>query len=145
MLALFLSGASFLCGEFVLHIPCWLHSYLGSFSYIARVGLLFLFFFSFSGVSLTHSVLASCLCEEFLLQIPSSGEFPLRIQYWFHFYLKSFPYTSRVGFIFMWGVPLTHPVIASSLSGEFLLHIPSLLYIYFGSSLTHTVLALFFF
>ena len=32
--------ASFLCGEFLLHIPCWLHSYMGSFSYTSRAGLL---------------------------------------------------------------------------------------------------------
>ena len=31
--------ASFLCGEFLLHIPCWLHSYVGSFSYTSRAGL----------------------------------------------------------------------------------------------------------
>ena len=28
------------------------------------------------------------------------------------------------GFIFIWGMSLTHPVLASFLSGEFLLHIP---------------------
>ena len=35
-----------------------------------------------------------------------------------------FSYTSRAALIFMQGVSLTHPVLASFLSGEFLLHIP---------------------
>ena len=42
----------------------------------------------------------------------------------------SFSYTSHVGFIFIWGVSLTHPVLASFLFG--------------GVSLTHPVLASFF-
>ena len=148
-----LSGASFLCGKFLLHISCWLHFYLGSFSYTCRAGLLFLFFFNIWGVSLTHPVLASCLCEEFLLHIPGSGEFLLRIQCLFHFYVGSFSYTSRAGFIFMGGVSLTHPVLASFfssffiwgvsltrpmlfvyfLSWEFLLHIPCWLELFLGS------------
>ena len=53
--------ASF-CGEFLLHILCWLLS-VGSFSYTSCAG------FFLWGVSLTHLVLAS-LCGEFLLHIP---------------------------------------------------------------------------
>ena len=159
-----------LCGEFLLHIPCWLHSYLGSCSYTSRAGLVFLFIW---GVALTHLVQVSCLYGEFLLHIPSSGELLLRIQCWFHFYLGSFSYTSRAGFIlcgefllripcllpfylgsfsytshagfifirgciFMWGVSLTHPVLASFLSGEFLLHIPCWITFLSGEFLLHT-------
>ena len=86
MLALYLSG------EFFIHIPFWLHFYLGSFSYTSHVGFFFFFFF--------------------------------------FFILWSFSYTSRAGFIFMRGVSLTHPVLALFLSGEFLLHIPFLLYLF---------------
>ena len=109
--------ASFLYGKFFFHSPWWI-----------TLKNIYIW-----GVSLTHPVLASCLCEEFLLHIPSSGEFLLRIQCWFHLYLGSFFYTSRVGFIFMWGVSLTHPKLpldflrefsSTSRSGEFLLHIP---------------------
>ena len=53
------------------------------------------------------------------------------------FYLGSFPHTSRAGFIFMWEVSLTHPVLASFLSGEFLLHIPRWLHFY-AVSFTYT-------
>ena len=79
-------------------------------------------------------MLASFLCGDFLLHIP----------YWLIFYMVSFSYTSRAGFIFMWGVSLTHPELASFSCGEFLLHIPCWLPFYLGISLTHTVLALFF-
>ena len=88
---------SFLCGEFLLHIPCCLHFYSGSFSYTSHAGFIFI-----RGVSLTHPVLASFLFWEFLLHI----------QYYFHTYLGSFSYTSRAAFIFMWGVSLTHPVLS---------------------------------
>ena len=37
---------------------------------------------------------------------------------------SSFSYTSHAGFIFIWGVSLTYPVLASYLCREFLLHIP---------------------
>ena len=165
----------FLCGEFLLHIPCCLRFYAGSFSYTSRAVLIFYlifmqrvslthpcshfflfyflylfylrnfsytsragfffflsFFFSIRGVSLTHTMLALILSRVFLLHIPC----------WLHFYQGSFSYTSRAGFIFffflnlwsfsytshtcfifLWGVSLTHPVLASFLSGEFLLHI----------------------
>ena len=44
------------------------------------------------------------------------------------FYAGSFSYTSRVDF-FMWGVCVTHPVLASCLCGEFLLHLPYWLFV----------------
>ena len=175
LVLLLLSGASFLCGEFLLHIPCWLHFNLGCFSYTARAGLLFLFYFiylsgsfllhipcslhvyvgSFSyksrvlgslfyasnagftfmwGVSLTHPVLVSFLCGEFLLHIPCL----------LPFYLGSFSYTSHAGFIifiwgfiFMWGVSLTHPVLASFLYREFFFHSPWWITVLFGEFLLH--------
>ena len=43
-------------------------------------------------------------------------------------YLGNFSYTSRAGFISIGGVSLTDPMLASFLSGEFLLHIPCLFY-----------------
>ena len=81
--------ASFLSGECLLHIPCWLHFYLGCSSYKYRAGFIFmrgvslthpvlllllfsnlmLVSFLIGGVSLTHSVLASFFCGEFLLHI----------------------------------------------------------------------------
>ena len=96
------------------------------------------------GVSLTHPVLASCLCEEFLLHIPSSGEFLLRIQCWFHLYLGSFFYTSRVGFIFMWGVSLTHPKLLLYFFREFSYTSHSEFIFYLGS-FSYTSHASFFF
>ena len=78
----------------------------------------------------------------------------------FFFYVGSFSYTSRAGFIFMWGVSLTHPVLDLLFCGEFLLHIPCSLHFNLGSfsytshagftflwgvSLTHPVLASFFY
>ena len=78
---------SFLFGEFLLHIPCWFHFYLGSFSYTSRAASFFKYFLyifisgvslthpvlvliNFLGVSLSHPQLASFLCREFLLHIP---------------------------------------------------------------------------
>ena len=82
------------------------------------------------GVSLTHPMLAPFL----------SGEFLLHIQYWHHFYLGRFSYTSRAGFCFyqgnfpftspadfiilILGVSLTHPRLPLFSCGEFPLHIP---------------------
>ena len=115
----------FLCGEFLLHIPCCLHVYRGvspthsvcidfyarSFSYTSHFAFVSLFFVVvfIRGVSLTHAVLVSFL------------------------YRGSFPYTSRAGFIFILGVSLTHPMLISHLSGEFLLHIPCWLSFSVGS------------
>ena len=51
--------------------------------------------------------------------------------------LGSFSYTSHAGFIFIWGVSLTHPVLASFSSGEFLLSILYWVHFYLGS-FSHT-------
>ena len=64
LLSLLVAFFKFLSGEFLLHVPCWLHFYLGSFSYTSRAGFIFIW-----GVSLTHPVLASFLSGEFLLHI----------------------------------------------------------------------------
>ena len=101
----------FLCGEFLLHIPCCLHFYAESFSYTSCAALIFM-----QGVSLTHPVLVS------FFKIILSGEL----------YLGNFSYSSRAVLIFMQGVSLTHPVQVSLL-GEFLLHIPCWLHFYLGS------------
>ena len=101
---------SFWSGEFLLHILCWLHLYLGSFSYT--------------------SALASFLCREFLIHIPCClqfyarsfsytfcagfsfylGSFSYSSHAGFTFYRWSFSYTSHAGFNFIWGVSLTHPI-----------------------------------
>ena len=47
--------------------------------------------------------------------------------------MRGFSYTSHVGFNFIWGVSLTHPVLASTLSGGFLLYIPCRFQFYLGS------------
>ena len=155
--------ASFLSRKFLLHIPCRLHFYVGSFSYTSHADFVFMW-----GVSLTHRVLASFLSGEFLLNIPC----------WLLFFFSFFnifiwgggggvSYTSHAGFIFFIGeVSLTHPVLASFFiwevslvhpvlaffffffffffSGEFLLHIPC--WIYFSVwSFTYTFRAGFFF
>ena len=106
--------ASILCGEFLLHIPCWFHFYLGSFSYTPRAGIIFILFF----ILLLFS-------REFLLHVPCwfysiFWEFLFHIPSWLHFYAGSFSYTSRASFIFIWGVSLTHPLLQSFFSGEFL-------------------------
>ena len=59
-----------LCGEFLLHILCWL-PYVGSFSYTSCAG------FFLWGVSPTCTVLVS-VCGEFLLHIPC---WPLYVGY----------------------------------------------------------------
>ena len=133
MLALFLSW------EFLLHIPCWLHFYQGPGSYTSSAGFIFI-----RGVSLTQPGLASCLCGEFLIHIPCcvqlyAGNFSYAFRagffffLFFFFYLGSFSYSSHAGLIFIGGVSLTHLVLASFLSGEFLLHIPRWLHFYAGS------------
>ena len=121
--------ALFFFGECLLHIPWWIH---------------FLIFYFIWGVSLSHPVLASFLSGEFLLHIPCwllflSPQVLLHIPCWLRLFIGavslkhpvlvlfflsgSFSYTSHVGVIFMWGVSLTHPVLASLLSEEFFLHI----------------------
>ena len=120
-------------GEFLFHISCWLLFYLwsfsntsragfvlifclGSFSYTSRVGFIFI-----RRVSLTHPVLAFYL----FLNLGSFSQ-TSRVGFFSHFrsfsytscarficYLGSFSYTSHTGFIILWGVSLTHPVLAS--------------------------------
>ena len=113
----------FLCGEFLLDIRLWLlsffsflsrefpsqiqshlHFYLGSFSYTSPAGLIFTW-----GDSLRHPVLASFVCAEVLLHIPC---WLLLFILFSIFYLGNFTYTSLADFIFLWGVSLTHPVLA---------------------------------
>ena len=124
------------CGEFVLHIPCWLlfliwgvsltHPVLvsflcGSFSYTSRADCFM------RGVCLRHPVLYWFLWKEFLLHIPC----------WLHycFNLGSFSCTSRGSFTFIWGVSLTHPML------PLLLFLFVLIFLNWGVSLTHHVLA----
>ena len=140
----------FLCGEFLLHIPSWLHFYEQSFSYTSRADFVFMW-----RVSLTHPVLLSFLCREFLLHITCwlvvvvvlSGEFLLHIPCCCCccFYRGSFSYKSRAGFIFIRGVSLTHLVPALILSGDFPGSYTSQAGFIFigGVSLTHPVLVLF--
>ena len=106
----------FLCGEFLLHIPCCLHFYAESFSYTSYAVLIFML-----GVSRTHPMLAFCCCFCFVFYL---GKFSYTSHGGFFFYQGSCCYTSRAGFIFVWGVSLTYSLLASFLSGEFLLRIP---------------------
>ena len=46
--------ASFLSGEFLLHMPCWLHFYQGNFCCTSLAGFIFM-----QGISLTHPMLTS--------------------------------------------------------------------------------------
>ena len=121
--------ALILLGDFLRHIPCWLHFDQGSFSYTSRAGFIFM-----QGISVTHPMLHSFLCREFVWHIP----------FCLHFYAGSFSYTYQAAFIFIWGISLTHPMLASFLSGEFLLHIPSWLYFIFSGSFSYTSNAGFF-
>ena len=138
----------FLCGEFLLHNPCWLPFYLrvsltyptmtpilpgefllrirtaftfyrGSFSDRFPAGFIFIW-----GVSLTHPSLASFYAGSFSYTLFLCGEFLLYNPCWLPFLSGTFSYTSHDDVNFTWGVSLTHPVLASFLSGEFLLHIP---------------------
>ena len=119
-------ASSFISREYPSHIPCCLHFYLGSFSYTSHACFVFLW-----GVSLTHPMLAFFLSffffksRGFLLPIPCwlrfhAGSFSYTSRTGFIFYLGSFSYTSHACFIFLWGVSLTHPMLASFLSREFL-------------------------
>ena len=123
------------CGEFLLHIHCCVRFYVGSFSYTSRVG----FKFFLSGEFHLHN---PCW---FLFLL---GEFLLHTPCWVQFYQGSFSDTSRAGFTFIWGVSLTHPVLASFyfiyIYGEFLLHIPCWIYFSVGS-FSYTSIAVFVF
>ena len=113
--------ASFLSGEFLLNIPCWLHFYVGSFSYTSHAD------FFMWGVCLTHPELPS-LCFFF------GGGVLLHIPCWLHFYLGSFSYTCRAGFISVSEVYVRDPMLDLLFRGGFLLHIPCwLLFLNLGS------------
>ena len=105
MLALFFSG------EFLLHIPCWLHFYVGSF-HTSCAGFYFLFFY-LVGFSYTSCAGFLNLSWEFFLHIPSVlalflyGEFPLHM----------------ASSALIWGVFITHPVLPSFLYRQFVLHV----------------------
>ena len=99
-------AAFFLCGEFLLYIPCWFH-------------------FN-AWISLAHPMLFSFLCREFLLHIPC----------WlllFLLYLGSVSYTSHAGFILVREFLFNHPVLVLFLCREFVLNIPWYLYLCAGS------------
>ena len=114
---------SFFSGEFLLHIPCWLLFYLGSFSYTSHACFIF-----FCGGFLLHMLASifffSFSSGEFLLHIPCwllfsfflSGEFLLHIPCLLYFSVGSFSYTSMLAFSFFFffisGVSLTHPMLA---------------------------------
>ena len=135
----------FLCGEFVLRIPCCIDFYARSFSYTSRARSFYFSYFFIWAVSFTHPVLVSSFFP---------GEFLLHIPCWIHscvfFYLGSLSYTSRARFTFICGVSLTHPMLALLFCVEFLLHIPSWVFqlktkqnLIWWVSLTHPVLASF--
>ena len=178
--------ASFLSGEFLLHIPCWLHFYLESFSSTSRAGFIFIW-----RVSLPHPVLASFLSGEFLLHIlcwlwlggvSLTHPVDFDLEFLLHFLCWlwlggvslthpaliltrwTFSYTSHTAFIFIWVMSLTHPVLAFfsffsfsffpwgvslthpvliSLLEEFLLHIPC--WFLYWRSFSYTSRAGFFF
>ena len=110
--------ASFLSGQFPLHIPSCVHFYLASVCYTSHAGFTFL-----RGVSLTHPMLH-----------PTSPPHPTPFFLFFFFKFSgvslthpvpsSFSDTSHAAFILTQGVSLTHPKLPSVLCGEFLLHIP---------------------
>ena len=142
----------FLSREFPSQIQSCLHFYLGSFSYTSPAGLIFTW-----GDSLSHPVLASFFCAEVLLHIPcwlfSSPPPPPPPPFFFFFFflnLGNFTYTSLADFIFLWGVSLTHPVLAFFVFC-FCFNLGSFSYtsgagsiFLWGVSLTHPMLALFF-
>ena len=132
------------CGEFLLHIPCWLRLYLGSFSYTSWAvfglfGDILLhipcwFCFYVGSFSYTSRVAFSFIWEVCL-------KHPVLVSSSF-FHRGSFSYTSHAGFVFIWGVLHTHPMLAFLFCGEFLLHIPCWLRLYLGS-LSYTSWAVF--
>ena len=116
--------ALFFCGEFLLHIPCWLFCFLFfcfksrefllpipcwlCFSYTSRTGFFFFFFFFFF---LNLGRFSYTSHAGFIYKW--GGVF-LHIPYWLYFYLGSFSYTSHACF----------------LCGEFLLHITCWLFFF---------------
>ena len=105
-------------------------SFLGTFSYISRAG----FFFNLGSFSYTAHACFIC-SGEILLHVPRTSRAGFFFLFFFFFCLNpgSSSSTSHTGFIFIWGVSLTHPVLASFLFGEFLLHIPCWFHLYLAS------------
>ena len=145
VLALFI----FLSREFLLHIPCLLYFSVGSFSYTSHA----VFIYKWGGVLLhipywlyfylgcfSYTSHACFLWGEFLLHIPC----------WFLFFLslmwgETQVYTSRAGFIFLWGVSLTHPMLISFfIAGSFSYTSRTDFVSIWGVSLTHPMFALVF-
>ena len=106
------SHACFLCGEFLLHIPCWLFFF---FSLMWRETQFSLYFYLGSFSYTSHA-------DFFHFFFIFSSSF---------FIAGSFSCTSRTGFISIWGVSLTHPMLALFFCGVFLLHIPCWLFFFF--------------
>ena len=124
--------ASYFCG-FVLHILSW-------FSLSLSLSLFWAGFSFMRGVCLTHPVLA--------FWGVGWGGGVLHILRWLYFSVGSFSYTSHAGFLkkkffffLIWGVSLTHPVMALILSGDF--YSSHAVFIFIGGvSLTHRVMVL---
>ena len=114
------AGFIFMWGVSLTHpvLASFFLFYLGSFTYTSCAGFIFI-----RRVSLTHLMLALFLCGEFLLHVSFFLSFFFFFSLSLFFNLESFSCTSRAALIFMQGVSLTHPALASFLSGEFLLHI----------------------
>ena len=122
--------ASFLSRVFLFPIPCWLHFYAGSFSYISRAVLqkwLPIFFLLKKNtntvtkdrqlfiwqVSLTHPMLASFYVGSFSHK--SHAGFFMWASYTSgagFFLWKFFSYMSHAD-LFLLGIYLTHPVLAA--------------------------------
>ena len=116
----------------------------------SRAGLIFIFLF-FTGFIYTYNA------DFFFFFLGGGGEFLLHIPCWlrfypgnfsdtsrtgFIFYLGSFSYTSHACFIFLWGVSLTHPMLASFLSRVGFSYTSHTRFIFiWGVSLTHPMLA----
>ena len=150
MLTLFMWGVSlthpllpiiFYAGSFPYTSRAGFPFYQLRFSYTSHAGFIFLWRVSLTclmlvsffnlGDSFTHPVLASFVSGEFLLHIPCYlQEFLLHIPCRLHISVGSFSYTSRAGFIFIWGVSLRHPVLTLFLCGEIFLHISGCIDVY---------------
>ena len=109
--------------EFLLHILCWLNFLSGVFLFLIPIWLHF-----YAG-SLFYIPCWLFLCGEFLLHTPcclhfNAGSFSYTSRAGSPFYQLRFSYTYNAGFIFIWGVFLTHPMLALFFCGEFLWHIP---------------------
>ena len=115
----------------VRETPHWLFFYVGSFSYTFRAAFVFLSWILYKEF-LLHSYFylgsfsyTSCvgfiLCGEFLLHIHAGFIFMWGVSITHPCWLR---YTSHPEFTFIWLVCLTHPILALHFWGEFLLHIP---------------------